>query len=85
MIQNIRPDLIICNGPGTCVPICYSAWLLRILRIKSVKIIFVESFCRVKSLSLSGKLLYPIVDKFIVQWIGLSDKYSKAEYVGIIC
>jgi len=32
------------------------------------RIIYVESFARVKSLSLSGKLLRPFVDKFVVQW-----------------
>ena len=25
-----RPDLILCNGPGTCVPIVLSAWLIRV-------------------------------------------------------
>ena len=25
-----RPDLILCNGPGTCVPIALSAWLIRV-------------------------------------------------------
>jgi hypothetical protein len=30
--------------------------------------VFIESFCRVQSLSLSGLLLYPLVDEFVVQW-----------------
>jgi beta-1,4-N-acetylglucosaminyltransferase len=32
------------------------------------KVIYVESFARVKSLSLSAKLLKPFVDTFVVQW-----------------
>lgn len=63
------------------MPICYSAFALKVLGIYYPKIIFVESFCRVEKLSFSGMLLYPIVDKFIVQWEGLARRYSKAEYL----
>eukprot|EP01031_Cornospumella_fuschlensis_P032110 gene32109-38831_t len=45
-------------------------------------ILYVESFCRVQHLSLTGKLLYPIADRFIVQWEDLAEKYSRAEYLG---
>jgi hypothetical protein len=42
-----------------------------------------ESFCRVKTLSLTGKLLYVFVDVFIVQWMQLvSKKYKKIVYLG---
>ena len=60
LVFTIQPDLLICNGPGTCVPLCYAAFLLRFAGIKDASIVFVESFCRVKDLSLSGKLVYPI-------------------------
>jgi beta-1,4-N-acetylglucosaminyltransferase len=85
LLYTVKPDLIIVNGPGTCVPICYSAFLFRILYIFNADIIFAESFCRVKYLSMTGKLLYPIADKFIVQWEELQHKYSRAEYIGKIC
>ena len=79
-----KPDLVLCNGPGTCVPICFSAFFLRVLGFHDSKILFVESFCRVDSLSLSGKILYHIVDRFIVQWPELSVLYRRAEYIGSI-
>jgi len=85
LIVRIKPHLIICNGPGTCVPICYSAFLLRLLGISQTTIIFIESFCRVKSLSLSGRLMYVIADKFIVQWPELTERYQRAECLGRIC
>lgn len=85
LVFKLQPSLIICNGPGTCIFICYSAFLLHLLGIKESRIIFIESFCRVKKLSVSGLLIYPIADKFIVQWPNLSRKYSKAEYIGKIC
>jgi beta-1,4-N-acetylglucosaminyltransferase len=46
--------------------------------------VYVESFARVKTLSLSGKLLYPFVDRFIVQWPGLKEKWTRAEYLGVL-
>ena len=80
-----QPSLIICNGPGTCIFLCYAVFLLHLLGIKESRIIFIESFCRVKMLSISGLLIYPIADKFIVQWPQLLIKYKRAEYIGKIC
>lgn len=77
-----RPDLLLCNGPGTCVPLCIAAFLSRVFFIKEVKIVFVESICRVNSLSLSGLLLYPVADEFVVQWPQLKDKYPLVRYLG---
>ncbi|XP_072275935.1 UDP-N-acetylglucosamine transferase subunit ALG14 [Pyxicephalus adspersus] len=84
LTAHLKPDLIICNGPGTCIPVCFSALLLGILGIKKVIIVYVESLCRVESLSLSGKLLYYFADYFIVQWPLLKDKYPKSMYLGRI-
>ncbi|XP_072854074.2 UDP-N-acetylglucosamine transferase subunit ALG14 isoform X2 [Pogona vitticeps] len=76
--------LVLCNGPGTCVPICISALLLRMLGLKRVTIVYVESICRVENLSLSGKILYYFSDYFIVQWPALKEKYPKSLYLGRI-
>nr|XP_005307598.1 UDP-N-acetylglucosamine transferase subunit ALG14 homolog isoform X1 [Chrysemys picta bellii] len=80
----LKPDLILCNGPGTCVPVCISALLLEILALKKVIIVYVESICRVETLSLSGKILYYFSDYFIVQWPALKEKYPKSIYLGRI-
>ncbi|KAL9653838.1 hypothetical protein ABK040_012899 [Willaertia magna] len=81
----INPDLILVNGPGTCIPICLSGYLMRFLGIKHVKIIFVESVCRIESLSLSGKIMYYLADRFLVHWPQLQHKYPKVEYHGRLC
>ncbi|KAL4808521.1 oligosaccharide biosynthesis protein Alg14 like-domain-containing protein [Aspergillus unguis] len=51
-----------------------------------LRTIFVESWARVKTLSISGKLLLPFADRFLVQWPMLEGKRAwwgmrKAEYV----
>ena len=40
----------------------------QVLGLPYTRIIYVESFARVTSLSLSAKLLRPFVDTFVVQW-----------------
>ncbi|XP_023380208.1 UDP-N-acetylglucosamine transferase subunit ALG14 homolog isoform X3 [Pteropus alecto] len=97
LTYRVKPDLaslgvdltgqkkkVLCNGPGTCVPICVSALLLGILGIKKVIIVYVESICRVEHLSLSGKILFHLSDYFIVQWLTLKEKYPKSVYLGRI-
>lgn len=81
LIWREMPDLVLCNGPGTCIPVCVAAFILRFIgRIPNCKIVYVESFCRVKTLSLSGKILKPFVDMFVVQWEDLVDE--KTRYFG---
>ncbi|XP_064927193.1 UDP-N-acetylglucosamine transferase subunit ALG14 homolog isoform X3 [Columba livia] len=82
--ETFSSSQILCNGPGTCVPVCISALLLGLLGIKRAIIVYVESICRVETLSLSGKILYYFSDYFIVQWPGLKEKYPKSVYLGRI-
>lgn len=46
-IARIRPDLLLCNGPGTCLPVAISTLLFRILGVCRGNVVFCESFCRV--------------------------------------
>lgn len=85
IVYGQRPDLILCNGPGTCVPICLVAFVLKVFFINTAcKIVFIESFCRVRTISLSGKILQRLVDSFVVQWPQLlhGTDASKVHYFG---
>lgn len=79
-----RPDLLILNGPGTSVPLCYIFTITNILGVTRTKILYVESLARVQDLSLSGKLNYLLAHRFLVQWPQLAKKYNRAEYHGIL-
>ena len=74
----IMPDVIITTGAHTSVPMCY------IGKIFGKKIIYIETFANIKTKSLSGKLVYPIADVFIVQWKEMLKLYPKAIYEGWI-
>nr|XP_004572134.2 UDP-N-acetylglucosamine transferase subunit ALG14 homolog isoform X1 [Maylandia zebra] len=82
LVFRLRPDMVLCNGPGTCIPLCVAGLLLGILGIKKVLIVYAESICRVQTLSLTGKILYPVSDYFFVQWSSLRDKYPKSIFLG---
>lgn len=81
-----QPDLVLCNGPGTCLPVCCAAFFMRVIGLKPARIVYVESFARVKSLSLTGRLLYQtrIADDVIVQWEELARRYPRAIFLGLL-
>ncbi|KAF1839124.1 oligosaccharide biosynthesis protein Alg14 like protein [Decorospora gaudefroyi] len=84
------PNLIITNGPATAVIMVLASLILRFFDVKGAnsrgccKTIYVESFARVKTLSLSGKLLLRVVDRFLVQWEELEAVGGRAEYWGVL-
>lgn len=83
LLWEIQPDLILVNGPGSCVPVCYVALLFKLFFInRHCKIVFVESFCRVNTLSLSGKLMLFVSDIFVVQWPKLKNISKRILYFG---
>ncbi|KAF7361839.1 UDP-N-acetylglucosamine transferase subunit ALG14 [Mycena venus] len=77
-------DVLILNGPGTCFVLCIAVYVNKFLGLAAPRVIYIESFARVESLSLSGKLLYPFVDRFIVQWPQLQTKAKGAEFHGLL-
>ncbi|KAI8934248.1 hypothetical protein NX059_008993 [Plenodomus lindquistii] len=84
------PDLIITNGPATAVILILASMALRFFNIKGAnsrgkcKTVYVESFARVKTLSLSGKILVRVVDRFLVQWKELEGAGGRAEFWGVL-
>lgn len=74
----IRPEYIITTGAHTAVPMCYIGKLFR------RKIIYIETFANMNTKTLTGKLVYPIADLFVVQWESMLKLYPKAVYGGWI-
>ena len=74
----LRPKVIITTGTHTAVPMCY------IGKLFGSKIIFIETFAKRTTKTLSGKLVYPIANTFIVQWEDMLKLYPKAIYTGWI-
>ena len=73
-----RPDYIITTGVHTAGPMCC------IGKIFGSKIIYIETFANMVTKTVTGRLLYPISDKFIVQWKSMKELYPKADFGGWI-
>lgn len=72
----IRPAVVVTTGTHTAVPICLIAKLF------GKKVIYIESFCNIEKKSLTGRLLYPLADRFFVQWESMLGVYPTALYMG---
>ncbi len=73
-----RPNYIITTGVHTAGPMCCLG------KIFGSKIIYIETFANMVTKTSTGKFLYPICDKFIVQWESMLKLYPKADFGGWI-
>ena len=73
-----KPNLIVSSGAAVAVPFF---WLGKLFGAKTI---YIEVFDRIDKSTLTGKLVYPVTDKFIVQWDEMKDVYKKSENLGSI-
>ena len=73
-----HPDYIVTTGVHTAGPMCC------IGKIFGSRIVYIETFANMVSKTSTGKLLYPISDKFVVQWESMKKLYPKADFWGWI-
>lgn len=78
VLRNEKPDLIISSGAAVAVPFFY------IGKMMGAKTIYIEVFDRYDKSTVTGKLVYPIADKFIVEWEEMKKVYPKAINLGSI-
>jgi beta-1,4-N-acetylglucosaminyltransferase len=71
-----KPDIVICTGALSTIPFCI------ISKIFNAKLIYIESYAKVETGSLTGKLMYRIADKFYVQWSEMLNVFPKAIFKG---
>jgi beta-1,4-N-acetylglucosaminyltransferase len=73
-----RPAILFSTGSEIAIPSFYLGKLLF-----RTKLIYLECSAQVYQASLTGRLVYPITDLFLVQWKPLLKRYgTKAKYVG---
>lgn len=71
-----KPDVIISTGALATIPMCVLSKIFR------KKVIFIESFAKVTSPTLTGKLIYKFADQFYVQWEQMKEYYPDAIFKG---
>lgn len=78
ILHKEKPDLIISSGAAVAVPFFYLG------KLRGAKTVYIEVFDRIDKSTLTGKLVYPVTDKFIVQWKEMKKVYPKAIDLGSI-
>ncbi|HLW71266.1 MAG TPA: PssD/Cps14F family polysaccharide biosynthesis glycosyltransferase [Candidatus Binataceae bacterium] len=73
-----RPTCVISSGAGIAIPFLYLSRLL------CIRTIYLESFARYRGLSLTGRIVYPIVHDFLVQAPEVAARFRKALYRGSV-
>lgn len=72
VLRKEKPDLLISSGAAVAVPFFYLGKLM------GKKLIYIEVYDRIDTPTITGKLVYPIVDVFIVQWDEMKKVYPKS-------
>ena len=78
ILKREKPDIIISSGAAVAVPFFYLG------KMFGVKLVYIEVFDRIDKPTMTGKMVYPIVDQFIVQWEEQKKIYKKAINLGSI-
>jgi len=76
ILIKFKPSVIITTGSHTAVPICLLG------KVFNIKIIWILSYCRIKTKAKSANMIYPITDLFLVQWESAQKLYPKSLYKG---
>lgn len=71
-----KPDIIISTGAGVTLS------FFIIGKIIGKKLVFIEVIDRIDLPTLTGRLVYPFTNAFIVQWEEQKKNYPKALYLG---
>jgi beta-1,4-N-acetylglucosaminyltransferase len=78
IVYREKPDAIVSTGASIAISFALIAKLL------GITYVYIESISRSQELSLSGKIVYYLCDRFYVQWPQLCQKYPKAMYRGVV-
>jgi len=76
ILRKEKPDIIVSTGAGVAVPFF---WLGKLFGAKTI---FIEVYDRIDSPTLTGKLVYPVTDRFLLQWESQKKFYPRGIVVG---
>jgi UDP-N-acetylglucosamine:LPS N-acetylglucosamine transferase len=78
VVRRTRPRVMVTTGAGVAVPFGAAA------RLYGAKLVYIESFTRIDSISLSCRILRPLLSRMYVQWPEAVSLVPEARYVGSV-
>lgn len=78
ILRKEKPNLIVSSGAAVAVPFFYLG------KFFGAKLIYIEVFDRIDKPTMTGKMVYPITDKMIVEWEEMKKVYPHSVNLGSI-
>jgi beta-1,4-N-acetylglucosaminyltransferase len=79
VLLKAKPDVIVSNGAEIAIPFFYLG------KLYGSRLVYVEGLFSVEKPTKTGRLVYPVCDRFLVQWPDLAAKVGKkARYEGAL-
>ena len=76
ILRKERPDLIVSTGAAAAIPFFYFGKLF------GAKTVYIEVYDRIDKPTVTGKIVYPVSDLFVLQWQEQKKFYPKGEVLG---
>ena len=76
--RDSTPDLVFSTGAAIALPFFMEA------HGYGARTVFLEPVDRITTASLTGRLVYPFADRFLVQWESLREIYPEAVDIGVV-
>ncbi|WP_227873116.1 glycosyltransferase family protein [Brachybacterium ginsengisoli] len=76
VLSELRPDLVVSTGAGVAAP------FLAVAHRRGIRTMYIEVIDRITSRTLTGRMAYPFVDQFAVQWPEQKHLYPGAAVIG---
>lgn len=76
VLRDVRPDVVVSAGAGVAAP------FFALARSMNIATAYLEVYDRIDSATLTGRLVAPFTDTFLVQWPEQLALYPRATVVG---
>ncbi len=73
-----RPDVVVSTGAAVGCILCF------LVKLTRGKVVWMDFISQADRLTLSGRLVRPFADLFLVQWPALESRYRNVKYVGSV-
>lgn len=78
VMREYQPDLVLSTGAAIAVP------FFMLARRHGARTVFLEAVDRIEKPSMTGRLVYPFADEFLVQWEPIARALPESRHVGVV-
>lgn len=76
LLRRYRPDVVVSTGAGVAFP------FFLVARALGIKTVYIEVYDRIDLPTVTGRLCYPLTNRFLLQWQEQKRLYPRGEVIG---